>query len=102
VKQLVEQGLSISFSGSLTFPKSKRAHAAAAVVPDDRLLIETDSPDIKPYLCATELNEPENVVRVAEALAAIRGVSIEEIAAMTWNNAARLFRTSPNLRSPPQ
>jgi len=91
VKPLVELGFSISFSGSLTFPNSKRAHAAAAVVPGDRLLIETDSPDIKPYLCKTELNEPANVVAVAEALSKIRGVSVEEISAMTWDNASRLF-----------
>ena len=92
MKPFVELGLSISFSGSLTFPNSKRAHASAALVPPQRLLIETDSPDIKPYLCATELNEPINVIRVAEALSRTRGVSFEEIAALTWENASRVFR----------
>ncbi len=92
VKPFVELGLSISLSGSLTFPNSKRAHASAALVPSDRLLIETDSPDIRPYLCATELNEPTNVIRVAEALSRTRGVSVEEIAALTWENASRVFR----------
>jgi TatD DNase family protein len=91
VKPLTELGLSISFSGSLTFPNSKRAHASAAVVPPDRLLVETDSPDIKPYLCPTELNEPANVVRVAEALAGIRGVSLDVVVKETWENASRLF-----------
>jgi TatD DNase family protein len=85
-------GLSISFSGSVTFPNSKRARAAAAVVPGGRLLIETDSPDIKPYRCPTELNEPANVVMVASTLAGIRGVPVEEISAATWENASRLFR----------
>jgi TatD DNase family protein len=91
VKPLVKSGLSISFSGSLTFSNSKRAHVSAAVVPHDRLLMETDSPDIKPYHCATELNEPANIVLVADALARIRGVAIEEISAVTWENAARIF-----------
>jgi TatD DNase family protein len=91
VKPIVESGLSISFSGSLTFPNSKRAHASAVVVPHDRLLVETDSPDIRPYQCTTELNEPANVVRVAEALSKIRNSTVEEVAELTWNNASRIF-----------
>jgi TatD DNase family protein len=91
IRPLIELGFSISFSGSLTFPGSKRARAAAAVVPGERLLVETDSPDIKPYLCEMELNEPSNVVRVAQALAEIREISVEEVAAATWENASRLF-----------
>jgi TatD DNase family protein len=91
VKSLVDAGLSISFSGSLTFPNSKRAHASAAVVPINRLLIETDSPDIRPYLCTTELNEPANIVRVAETLSKIRKTTVEEVAELTWDNACRIF-----------
>jgi TatD DNase family protein len=91
VKALIESGLSISFSGSLTFPNSKRAHASAAVVPHDRLLMETDSPDIRPYKCASVLNEPANIISVAEALSRISGVSIEEVAALTWDNSRGIF-----------
>jgi TatD DNase family protein len=92
VKPLVEFGLSISFSGSVTFPKSKRAHASAAVVPHDRLCMETDSPDIRPYRCVTELNEPANIVSVAEALSRILGGwPVGDVAALTWENSCRTF-----------
>jgi TatD DNase family protein len=91
VKPLIESGLSISFSGSLTFPNSRRAHASAAVVSHDRLLIETDSPDIRPYQCASVLNEPANIISVAGTLSRILGVSIEEVAALTWNNSRGIF-----------
>ena len=91
VKPLVESGLSISFSGSLTFPNSKRAHASAAVVLHDRLLIETDSPDIKPYQCETDINEPANIVSVAESLSRIVGLSVGDVAALTWDNSCGIF-----------
>ena len=85
-------GLSISFSGSVTFPKNKRARRAVAAVSPDRLCIETDSPDLKPYQCAAELNEPANVVLVAQTVAELLGISKEEVAARTWQNANRIFK----------
>jgi TatD DNase family protein len=91
VGQLEQFGLSISFSGSLTFPNSKRAQASAAIVSQDRLLVETDSPDIRPYLCAAELNEPSNILAVAGALSRTVGVSVADVAALTWENSSRIF-----------
>jgi TatD DNase family protein len=93
VPAIINAGLHISFSGSLTFPNSKRAHASAAIVPADRLLVETDSPDIKPFGCASFVNEPANIVFVIEKLAEIRKVSVEEIELCCWENAKRLFRS---------
>jgi TatD DNase family protein len=85
-------GLSISFSGSITFSKNKRARKALLAVSPERLCIETDSPDLKPYQCATELNEPSNIVTVAETAASLLGISKEEVAARTWQNANRIFK----------
>lgn len=92
VKDIENFGLSISFSGSITFLKNKRARKALLAVSPGRLCIETDSPDLKPYQCATELNEPANIVCVAETVASILGISKEEVAARTWNNASRIFK----------
>jgi TatD DNase family protein len=91
VGSLEQLGLSISFSGSVTFPKSKRARASAAVVSADRLLIETDSPDIRPYGCTAALNEPALIISVAETLSSLIGITKEEVAARTWRNTARIF-----------
>jgi TatD DNase family protein len=91
VRELEALGLSISFSGSVTFLKSKRARASAGVVSADRLLIETDSPDIRPYGCAAALNEPAHIVSVAEALSSLIGIPKEDVAQRTWRNAARIF-----------
>lgn len=92
VKTIEDFGLSISFSGTVTFPKNKRSRTALLAVSPERLCIETDSPDLKPYQCATELNEPANVVKVAEVVASLLGISKEEVAARTWQNASRIFK----------
>jgi TatD DNase family protein len=91
VKTFEGFGLSLSFSGSVTFPKNKRSRMAVAAVSPERLCIETDSPDLKPYQCATELNEPANVVLVAGTVAELTGKTAGEVAAQTWRNASRIF-----------
>lgn len=91
VKDIENFGLSISFSGSITFSKNKRARKALLAVSPDRLCIETDSPDLKPYQCAGDLNEPANIVLVAQTVAELLGISIEEVAKRTWHNASRIF-----------
>jgi TatD DNase family protein len=92
VKDIENFGLSISFSGSITFLKNKRARKALLAVSPNRLCIETDSPDLKPYQCATELNEPANIIFVAETVASILGISKEQVAVRTWQNANRIFK----------
>ncbi len=92
VPLFTKMGISVSFSGSLTFPNSKRAQASAALVSAEKLLLETDSPDIKPFACDTQFNEPAHIVAVSRKLAEIRNVPIEEIETTTWENAKTLFR----------
>jgi TatD DNase family protein len=85
--------VSLSFSGSITHDRNKRGALAAAAVSPDRLLIETDSPDIPPAGVGEGSNEPAMVVRVAQRLAEIRGSTAEKIAEQTCSNAMRLFRS---------
>jgi TatD DNase family protein len=88
-------GLRISFSGTVTNPRSVRVHAAAEAVSDECLLIETDSPDLIPYaiqnLESDAVNEPANLVAVVRSLALVRGRSEEEIAELTYRNGTALF-----------
>lgn len=90
VKKFEKAGLYISFSGSVTFDKNKRASLAAQAVSDERLLIETDSPDILPDKL-NGLNEPANIVSVVDRIAFLRNTDLEQIAQKTYDNASRLF-----------
>ncbi len=87
----LELGLSISFSGVLTFKKSDALRAVAAMVPLDRLLVETDAPFLAPEPRRGARNEPAFVVHTAGVLATVKGVSYDEVAAATSANALRLF-----------
>lgn len=80
-------GARLSFSGIVTFPKADDVRAAAAACPLDRLLIETDSPYLTPVPHRGEPNRPALVSLVGGAVAAIKGVSVAEVAAATWMNA---------------
>lgn len=91
VPQFEELGLYISFSGAITRSGSKRAQRALAAVAAERLLIETDSPDILPGGAAGDINEPANLVIVARAVAALLGKPVEAIAELTGKNAEKLF-----------
>jgi TatD DNase family protein len=88
----LDLGFYISFSGIVTFKNAKQIQASAQIVKSDRLLIETDCPFLAPVPKRKERrNEPAYVRYVAEALAQMRGVSLEAIAAQTTANARRLF-----------
>lgn len=90
--EFLELGLSISFAGMLTFKKSDDLRAVAAVVPLDRLLVETDSPYLSPEpFRGKRPNEPARVIHTAQCLAEARGLSLDELAAATTLNAVRLF-----------
>ncbi|MBN1576021.1 MAG: TatD family hydrolase [Chitinispirillaceae bacterium] len=91
VAELVHCGVSISFSGSITYEKNRRGRDALRKVPDDRLLIETDSPDIPP-VNHTGSNEPAMLIMVAKAVARLRGACVDEIGAITVANGNHLFR----------
>jgi TatD DNase family protein len=87
----LERGLCISFSGVVTYPKNESNRQAAAAVPIERLLVETDCPYLAPQGRRGKRNEPAYVVTVLEELARARGASVDELAAATSANAAALF-----------
>ena len=81
----------ISFSGIVTFPKSIENRDIARDVPADRLLVETDAPYLAPVPFRGKRNEPGHVAHTAAALAELRGLSPEALAALTTGNFRRLF-----------
>lgn len=85
-------GFYISFSGIVAFPRSEVIQAVAKEVPRDRLLVETDAPFLAPPPHRGKRNEPAFVVEVARKVAALRGTSLEDVAAAAAENYARLFR----------
>ncbi len=92
----ISLGLSISFTGILTFKKSQALRDLAAGLPADRFMVETDSPYLAPGKFRGKRNEPSYVVEVAKVLAETRGVSLEEISRQTTENFFRLFSKVPS------
>ncbi|MBT4421635.1 MAG: TatD family hydrolase [Candidatus Thioglobus sp.] len=90
-KAALDLGFYISFSGIITFKSAQALREVAKKVPADRLLVETDSPYLTPVPNRGKPNSPAYTYYVAEKLAEIRGVSIEEIASTTTDNFKRLF-----------
>ena len=90
-KQAIDLGFYISISGIITFNQAENVRQMAIQIPDDRLLIETDSPWLSPVPFRGKTNHPGRVRYVAEKLAEIRGVSLEQLAESTYRNANRLF-----------
>jgi len=88
-------GLSISFTGILTFKKSQALRDLAAELPSDRIMVETDAPYLAPGKFRGKRNEPTYVVEIARVLAETRGVSLEEISRQTTENFFRLFSKVP-------
>jgi TatD DNase family protein len=84
-------GFFLGFTGPLTFKNAEPLRRIAAATPRDRLLVETDGPFLAPHPHRGDRNEPAYVRFVAERLAALHGVSAEEMAAVTTRNAERLF-----------
>jgi len=91
-RQALDLGFHVSFSGILTFPKAAAIRDAAAVVPVDRVLVETDCPYLAPVPFRGKRNEPAWVAEVVRALAVVHGASVESVAASTAANYRRLFR----------
>jgi TatD DNase family protein len=91
----LELGGYISFSGILTYKTAQNLRDIAAVVPLDRLLVETDAPYLAPVPYRGKANEPAFVAKTLEVLAAVRGVSPAEMATITTDNFFRLFSKTP-------
>jgi TatD DNase family protein len=87
----IDMGFYVSFSGILTFKNAQALRDVAQQLPLERLLIETDSPYLAPVPYRGRLNSPAYVPHVAAALAELKGVSLEELAAQTSANCRRLF-----------
>ncbi len=90
-RQALDLGFYLGFTGPLTYKNADDLRAVAAFAPLDRLLLETDAPFLPPQPRRGRRNEPAYVIYVAERLAALRGCSLEAIAAATTANALRLF-----------
>jgi TatD DNase family protein len=91
VSEAAERGWYCSFAGNVTYPKSEALREAAALVPDDLLLVETDSPFLSPQPQRGMPNQPANVVATAAAVAEARGVDYEAIEGLVEGNARRAF-----------
>lgn len=91
----IAHGLSISFTGILTFKNSQAIRDIAAELPADRIMVETDAPFLAPGKFRGKRNEPAFVVEIAKVLADVRGVSFEEIARQTTDNFYRFFDKVP-------
>ncbi len=93
-------GLHVSLAGSVTYANARRPLAVAALVPLERLLLETDAPDLAPEPHRGGTNLPHFLTVTAGRVAAIRGLAVEELARATSDNARRLFRLGPRLEWP--
>jgi TatD DNase family protein len=92
VAEIAERGWYCSFAGNLTYPKADALRETARLVPEELLLVETDSPFLAPQSVRGKPNQPANVVEVAERLAAERGISYEALERIVESNAARVFK----------
>ena len=91
-KELVKRGWYIGFTGVLTFKNAKKAIQVASSIPLDRIVLETDCPYMSPEPFRGKRNDPGKLYRMAEKLAQIRGLTVEEIHEITTENGKRLYR----------
>ena len=92
IKEGLKLGFYISFAGPITFKSSKNADEMINLVPNDRILIETDSPYLAPEPVRGTRNTPINVKYVAQKIADAKGMALEEIADITYENARKIFK----------
>jgi TatD DNase family protein len=94
-RRALDAGFLISFAGNITFPKAQPIRDAAALVPLDSILVETDAPFLAPVPNRGKRNEPAWVREVAIKLAEVRQIDPEAVASRTTENFHRFFRTAP-------
>jgi TatD DNase family protein len=95
--EAIEMGFYISFAGPVTFPNAHRLQELARELPLERILVETDSPYLAPQPRRGQRNEPANVRWVAAKIAALREISLEQVAEITTENARQLFGLNCNV-----
>ncbi len=91
VKEALKLDFYISFAGPVTFKNSKNANEIIQMVPNDKMLIETDSPYLSPEPLRGKRNDSRNVKYIAQKIAEVKGLSIDEVAEFTNQNAKRIF-----------
>ena len=91
IRQALNLGYYISFAGPITFKNAKSAEDCVKIVPMDRILIETDSPYLSPEPNRGKRNDSRNVKYVAQKIADFKGLSLEEVARITYENAMRIL-----------
>ena len=91
-KELIKRGWYIGFTGVLTFKNARKAIEVASAIPLDRIVLETDCPYMSPEPFRGKRNDPGKLYRMAEKLAEIRGLPLEEIHRITTENGKRLYR----------
>ncbi|MBJ6726034.1 TatD family hydrolase [Geomesophilobacter sediminis] len=94
-REVLKLGFYVSISGSITFSNAVRPVAVAAALPADRLLLETDAPDLTPEPHRGATNLPSYLLYVAQRVAETRGTTVEDLARQTTENALRLFHLAP-------
>lgn len=91
VREWIDRGFLISFAGTVTYPGAHALRDAAALVPDDRILVETDAPVLAPQAHRGRRNEPAFIAATYVCLAEVRGTTVAELARCVSENAASLF-----------
>ena len=91
-KELIKRGWYIGFTGVLTFKNARKAIEVASSIPLDRIVLETDCPYMSPEPFRGKRNDPGKLYRMAEKLAEVRGLTVEEIHTITTENGKRLYR----------
>ena len=91
-KWLIDRGWYIGFGGVLTFKNARKALEVAGNIPLERIVLETDCPYMAPEPFRGRRNDPGKLYRVAEKLAQLRGMTVEEVQAITLENGKALYR----------
>ena len=101
-RRLLDLGFMISISGIVTFRLADNVRESALVIPDDRILIETDSPYLAPVPMRGTRNEPANLVHTAKFLAGLRRTALEDFIELTGANAENMLCRRENIRDSAQ
>ncbi|MDP2134707.1 MAG: TatD family hydrolase [Sulfuritalea sp.] len=86
--EFIKLGFKLGFGGAMTFPRARRIRELAATLPLDAIVLETDAPDIPPQWAVGARNSPDQLPRIAQILADLRGIPLQEVAARTTANAS--------------
>jgi len=91
--EFIKLGFKLGFGGAMTYPRATKLRELAATLPPDSIVLETDAPDIPPVFLEPGLrNEPQYLPRMAQTVAELRGMSLEDVAAVTTANALSVLK----------